>query len=133
MSSTTDGRPAREIIEEETEAYLAEVPPPDPDWPPDVWAVYNELQDRLFEMGLEVQAAVNACGIGDHNVHSRFRYVVGRGMKEWVLAHRLRLGKRLLAHPRVPITDIAFAVGYENPSGFSTTFRRREGCAPSAY
>lgn len=122
------------IIEREKEIYREEkLPEADPDWPPDVRAVYNELQDRLFEMGLEVQAVTDACGIGDHNIHSRFRYFVGKGMKEWVLTHRLQLAKRLLSSRQIPVTRIAFGIGYENPSGFSATFKRWEGHPPSEY
>lgn len=134
MSSTRSSRTSYEIIEQEKEAYLEEeVPGPDLEWPPDVRIVYNELRDRVFEMGLEAQEIVEHCGIGDNNIYTRFSYFTGRGIKEWILEHRLELAKRLLPRDQVPIGRIALSVGYENPSGFSTIFKRREGCPPSEF
>lgn len=116
------------------ETYLKEeLSAPAPDWPVDVRAVYRELQARVFEMGLEAQSVVDACGIGDNNIYTRYAHFTGQGIKETLLTHRLRLAKRLLANTELPISKIAFAVGYENPSGFSATFKRKEGYSPSEY
>ena len=133
MSLETEVRTPYEIIEQEKEAYLEALPEPDPDWPPDVRIIYETLQDRLFELGLRAQDVVEDCGIGDHNIYTRFHHFTGHGIKELALVHRLRLAKRLLEWEDVPIGRIALSVGYENPSGFSETFRRHEGCPPSAF
>ena len=133
MSNSRSSRTPYDLIEQEKETYLEELTDPDPDWPPDVRAVHKELQSRLFEMGLKAQSVVDACGIGDHNIHTRYVHFTGQGIKERILTHRLRFAKRLLAYSNLPVTKIAFAVGYENPSGFSATFKRREGCSPSDY
>lgn len=133
MSTKANERTPLEIIEQEKKAYLEELSKSDPEWPPDVRAVYNELRGRIFEVGLEVRTVVEACGIGDHNVRTRFNWFVGRGIKELILSHRLKLAKRLLTHDGIPIGMVAMAVGYASPGGFSATFKRWEGCSPSEY
>lgn len=119
-------------IEDEKAAYVESLSS-DPDWPPDVRAVYDELQNRLFEIGLEARDVVEGCGIHSHGVYSRFRYFTGHGIRAFLVHHRLRLARRLLRHESLTVTQIAFAVGYASSSGFCTTFKRRIGCTPIAY
>jgi AraC-like DNA-binding protein len=45
----------------------------------------------------------------------------------------LRRAKALLSEGRMPITDIALALGYADPAHFTRAFRRWTGVAPSAY
>lgn len=132
MLATNSSSP-HEIIDRERATYRETLPGPDPDWPPDVRAVYNELRRRLFEEGLEAQAVVKDCGIGSHNVYGRFRHHTEQGIKEFILHHRLRLAQRLLRYDSLSVSRIAFAVGYASSSGFCTTFKRKVGCTPTAF
>jgi len=128
----SDNRPP-EIIKAERTAYLDELSEPDPDWPPDVRTVYRTCRERLFEMGLEAQDVVAECGIGSHDVYSRFRHCTGYGIKEFIVHHRLQLAKRLLRYESLSVTQVAFAVGYVSSSGFCATFRRHVGCPPTEF
>lgn len=135
MSPDARDRSPYEIIEEERDAYLEELPAADPDWPTDVRIVYQELRDRLFDWGggVEARDVLDDCGIGTHNIYGRFGHVMGHGIKEFVVHHRLQLAKRLLQYKSLSVTEIALAVGYDSVSGFCTTFRRHEGCSPTAF
>jgi AraC-like DNA-binding protein len=132
--SNTDGRPSPdEIIEAEKAAYLSELPPPDPDWPPDVRAMYEELFDHLFDIGLKISDVMERCGLGNNNIFCRFGHFTGRTPKEFVLHHRMVLAKRLVKHETLTVTQVAFAVGYASPNGFSMTFKRRVGASPTTF
>jgi len=96
-------------------------------------AVYDTLLDRLFDVGLTAQAVVEDCGIRSHNIYSRFHLFVGTPIKSFVIHHRMECAKRLLRHDSLPIFRVAYAVGYASAGGFSTTFKRYEGCSPSAF
>lgn len=133
MSTASDRRAPSEIIEAERTAYVGDLPESEPDWPPDVCTVYRALRDRLFDWGVEAQEVIDDCGIGGHDIYSRFRHCTGYGIKEFVILHRLQLGKRLLRHEALSVSQVAFAVGYSSPSGFSKTFKRRVGCSPTAH
>lgn len=124
----------REIAEQEKAAYREALPPPDSDWRAAVQLIYTKVVERLFEEKITAREIVEDCGCGDNNVYTRFRYEVGRGIKEFIVRHRLRVAKHLLLHhEEVPVSEIAYAVGYSSPSGFCTTFKRREGCTPTAF
>lgn len=123
-----------EIIERETTAYRETVPTPDPDWPLDVRIVYKKLRGQLFDEELVIQNALDDWGLGNHDPYSRFGIGTGHdGIKAFVVHHRLQLAKRLLRRTSLSVTQIAFAAGYESSSGFCTTFKRREGCTPTAF
>lgn len=123
-----------EIIERETTAYRETVPAPDPDWPVDVRIVYKKLRGQLFDEELVIQDVLDDCGLGSHDTYSRFGIKTGHdGIKTFVVHHRLQLAKRFLRRTALSVTQIAFAVGYESSSGFCTTFKRREGCTPTAF
>ena len=123
-----------QIIDAEQAAYVDELPEPDPNWPPDVRTVYRALRDRLFDWeGGEAQEVLDDCGIGSHDVYSRFRHCTGFGIKEFVVHHRIEFAKRLLRYESPTVSQVAFAVGYDSPSGFSKTFKRRVGRSPTDF
>lgn len=126
-------RPPHRIIDAERTAYLDALPPPDPDWPPDVRVLYEDLHDHLFEAGLTIGDVKERCGIGNHNVSSRFKWHVGNAPKRYITYHRLKLAKELLRYEKVSVTQVAFGVGYNTPNAFSAIFKRWANCTPSEY
>jgi transcriptional regulator GlxA family with amidase domain len=46
---------------------------------------------------------------------------------------RLKRARRLLATSSTKVIDVAFEVGYSDPSHFARAFRRWAGVAPSTY
>lgn len=125
-----------DIIEQEIEAYREGMPPPDPVWPVDLRALMVDLQDHLFDPGLRIKEAEERCGLGDHNISTRFAYFVGDCPKAYVTGHRITLAKHLLRHEelqRVKLIRIALAVGYGSQSAFTMAFKKHEGCTPGVY
>lgn len=134
MPRDGDGRALQEVIEAERTAYLEGLPEPQPNWPPDVRVVYRTVVDQLFDWGgVEAQEVLEECGIGSHDIYSRFRFCTGHGIKVFVIHHRLGLAKCLLSDERLSVTQIAIAVGYSSCGGFSATFRRRVGETPTKW
>ena len=48
-------------------------------------------------------------------------------------AVRLRHAKRLLQRPDLPMTEIAFRLGYSDPAHFTRAFRRLAKITPTHY
>lgn len=117
----------------ERKAYRATLEEADPDWPSDVQVAIKDLNEHLFEADLRVREVRERCGLYNNNITTRFGYYVGMGMKDYIVHHRLKLGKLLLRRTDVPIKYVALAVGYKSPSSFSTTFKRWVGCPPGAF
>ena len=52
---------------------------------------------------------------------------------QWLLRVRLRAAAEKLAATKVPVTEIALDVGFEDLSNFTRTFRAEFGASPREY
>lgn len=133
MSFHRTSNPSTDRLKETCRQYLAATPPPHPAWPPDVQVVFRAVMAHVLDEGITAKALLLRCGLRDHNVYSRFKHYVGLGIKAIIVRFRMRFARLLLRDEEVPIAQIAQAVGYRSPGGFSATFRRHWGCSPTAY
>lgn len=62
-----------------------------------------------------------------------FRQATGHTPHQWLTIQRIGRARELLADPKLAITDIALAVGYETPSAFAASFRKVTGASPSQF
>jgi AraC-like DNA-binding protein len=62
-----------------------------------------------------------------------FRSVTGTTPHQYLIGARLRLAMRLLLDTEVPVTQVAYEVGFQDLSNFVNTFRRVVGRSPGAY
>jgi AraC family transcriptional regulator len=52
---------------------------------------------------------------------------------QYLIEQRIVVAKRLLTETQLPIADIAYQVGFNSQSHFTTLFRKRVGATPAAY
>lgn len=71
-------------------------------------------------------------GMGRRTFTRIFHQQTGMGLATWRQQVRVMEALSLLAQGR-PVTSIAFEVGYDSPSAFTSMFRRTVGQPPSAY
>ncbi len=136
MSTAFPSGEVHDLIEQEIECYKAALPHPDPDWPVDVRVLMSQLNQRLFETELRIGELMRQCGLRSHEASTYFANYIGVAPKEYRLFHQTELAKRLIQHEglmRVPIYQVALAVGYEKHSAFSTMFKKRVGCPPTMF
>lgn len=78
----------------------------------------------------ELSAAV---GMNVHHFSRMFKRSTGLSPHQYLGNIRLERAKRLLVDGRARIIEIAYEIGYENPSQFSEFFRKRTGLSPSEF
>jgi AraC family transcriptional regulator len=83
------------------------------------------------ELSLEKMAKI-AC-ISPFYFHRLFHAYMGETLADYVKRIRLQRAAKRLRYSDVPITDIAFDLGYESPSGFSKVFNQVMGKSPREY
>lgn len=71
-------------------------------------------------------------GVSERHLRRALGRELGVSPVELAQTHRLLLAKRLLAETALPVTDIAFASGFESLRRFNVSFRERYGMSPSA-
>jgi AraC-like DNA-binding protein len=118
-------------MREELSSFLRGLPRQAAPLPRDVAAVLEFIHAHSFESSLNVNMVKHGCRIRNNNISSRFRIVLGLGIREYIETLRLYAASRLLQGQRFEVYLIAMAVGYEHQETFCRAFRRCFGCPPS--
>lgn len=82
-------------------------------------------------ISLDTLAAV--AGLSKFHFLRVFKGAYGETPFQRLTRLRIEEAKRQLTANTVPVTQVAFACGYENPSHFAAAFRRLTGVAPQEY
>ena len=91
------------------------------------------IHEHLFDPQLNVQRVKDQCALKNHNVSSRFKQQMGKGMRQYIEAQRIEAAAHLLRHESLKIYWIAFRVGYTYVESFERAFKRQKRCSPSAF
>ncbi|HEY3568941.1 MAG TPA: helix-turn-helix transcriptional regulator [Thermoanaerobaculia bacterium] len=117
-------------LRRELDFFLPELPQV-ASMPRDVTAVLEFIHHHIFESSLDVNTVKRGCRIKNNNISTRFRVVLGLGIREYIERLRLYAASRILRDRRFEIYLIAMAVGYDHQETFCRAFRRHFGHPPS--
>jgi transcriptional regulator GlxA family with amidase domain len=92
----------------------------------------NWLKDHFRERGA-IPRVVEVSNIPERTLKRRFKIATGSTLIEYVQNLRVEEAKRLLEGGDMPVDEISFEAGYEDPSFFRRLFKRRTGLTPSQY
>ncbi len=73
------------------------------------------------------------CGMSSYHFSHAFTETFSLTFQEFVLRFRIFEACKELQHPNVPVANVAYSVGFNDPSYFARMFRRFIGVSPSAY
>lgn len=62
-----------------------------------------------------------------------FKMATGQPPHRYITQRRMERAKMLLAVTRLPVAEVAYRVGFSNPSHFSAQFRKATGTTPKGY
>jgi transcriptional regulator GlxA family with amidase domain len=99
-------------------------------------AVVRSCEDWLEEHFTEkdaLQVAVANAGIPERTLKRRFKQATGCTLIDYLQNLRVEEAKRLLETGALPLDEISFRAGYDDPSFFRRLFKRRTGVNPSDY
>ena len=91
------------------------------------------IEDHLCEPDLSLEAIAKGNAISLRYLHSLFT-LEGTSVSHWVWNRRLEISYDMLLnsnHDAHTLTEIAYRVGFNSSSHFSTAFRRKFGVRPS--
>ena len=95
----------------------------------------REATDRIAAgalNGRSVEALAAELGVSQRHLRRALEREIGVSPVELAQTHRLLLAKRLLVDTTLPVTQIAYASGFQSLRRFNATFRERYRLAPSA-
>lgn len=94
--------------------------------------VLDFMESRLGE-DVRVSELAALTGQDSRTFTRAFFATTGLAPYAYFTLRRMELAKQLLLDKRLSITEIAFCVGYTNPSKFAAAFKRTCGMSPSAW
>lgn len=82
---------------------------------------------------VDLDRAAQQAGLSPYHFLRLFSRAVGVTPHQYLLRCRLRLAARLLAESDLPVTQVAFDVGFGDLSNFVRSFGRAAGVSPGAF
>lgn len=73
------------------------------------------------------------CGVSRSAFSDKFQTVVGTAPIRYLLHWRMALAKDELRRGALSVSEIAYSIGFQSSSAFSTAFKRAVGCSPKFF
>ncbi|HET6831984.1 MAG TPA: helix-turn-helix domain-containing protein [Solirubrobacterales bacterium] len=86
-----------------------------------------------FAVAAPVEEMARWSGLAPRTFKRRFKLATGHTPISYVQQIRVERAKRLLETCDVPVEEVSWSVGYEDPASFRRLFKRLTGLAPGAY
>jgi AraC-like DNA-binding protein len=80
-----------------------------------------------------VDALAKLCHVSRSTFAGRFRAIVGMAPIDYLLNWRMAIAKDALSRGTKSVGEIAFDIGFQSPSAFTTAFTRVIGCPPTHF
>lgn len=94
---------------------------------------YKELIENNYKRGLSVGDYANLLNISSKTLASITKKNVGKTPSQLIVERVVLEAKRLLKFTALQINEIAFQLGFEDPSYFVKYFKKKVGSSPRAF
>lgn len=89
--------------------------------------------EEHFREHIEQKAMAERCGMTPFRFSRLFKQTYKVGFLEFILTKRMENAEQLLRNSQMPITSIAYAIGFQDPSYFARAFKQHFGSCPSDF
>jgi AraC family transcriptional regulator len=94
--------------------------------------VLDYIETYLAEDLSVIELSHIAC-LSPYHFGKMFKCSMGTSVHQYVLRRRIERAKSMLLSRKLPLSEIALVVGFQDQSQFTTIFRRHVGVTPGAY
>ena len=91
------------------------------------------VNENLTNPDFTIETLTHEVGISRAQLHRKMKEMTGLSASEFVRNLRLEQAARLIRERKVNITQVAYAVGFNNQAHFSTVFKKFFGMTPTEY
>lgn len=95
--------------------------------------VKEAILNRLSDEQLSVESLAEEIGLSRAHFYRKITALTGLPVNELIQNFRLERAAQLLAQQWGPVSQVAYEVGFSNPSYFSKRFKEKFGVSPSEY
>ena len=95
--------------------------------------IMNVVNRRIDDSDFNVEALASEVGLSRVQLHRRMKELTGLPVGDFIRNLRLQQAAKLLAAGDTTVSQVTYAVGFSNPTHFSTAFKKHFGVTPSEY
>ena len=95
--------------------------------------IINTLNRHMNDPELNVETLATAVGISRVHMHRKLKELTNMSARDFIKSVRLKQAAEMLSEKKLTIAEVAYAVGYTNPSYFTTNFKEHFGMSPKDY
>ena len=89
--------------------------------------------DAHYHERIREEEVAQLCGMNASTFSRSFKKEHAKTFRDYLINFRISRARELLQNPNASVTDIAYIVGFQDPSYFTRIFRRIVGMSPSRY
>jgi len=93
----------------------------------------TDYVEANLDSELPLAALAKEAGLSSMYFAAQFRHATGMRPHEYVVRQRIRCAKAMLRETSTPIVEVAFSVGFQSQSHFTTVFKRIVGFTPERW
>jgi two-component system, response regulator YesN len=90
-----------------------------------IWGNYNQE--------ISLRKLSGAVGVSPYYLSHLFKKEMGISFLEYLTSVRMSIAKNLLKQTAMSVMEVCLEVGYQDPSHFAKTFKKKEGIHPTEY
>jgi YesN/AraC family two-component response regulator len=91
------------------------------------------IMQNLANDTFSVEELASAVNMSRSNLFRKLKSLTGQSPLEFIFSMRLKKSLELLLHRKMNVSEIAFEVGFKNPSSFTKAFKKQFGKSPSLF
>ena len=91
------------------------------------------VNENLSDPDFGMEVLTREVGISRAQLHRKMKELTGISTSEFIRNLRLEQAARLIREKKVNITQVAYAVGFNNQAHFSTVFKKHFGMSPTEF
>ena len=95
--------------------------------------IQSIIDEYLSEQDFNVNILVEKMQMSKTSFYNRVKEVTGKSPIEYINYYKLLKSKEYLLQGKYNISEIAYNLGYTDPSYFARVFKKEFGCTPSVF
>ena len=95
--------------------------------------IMRVINEHMQDADFNVDKLAEEVGLSRTQLHRKMKEMTGISTGEFVRNLRLQQAARLIKEKKVNVTQVAYAVGFNNQTYFSTVFKKHFGRTPTEY
>ncbi len=95
--------------------------------------IMKVINANMDNADFTVEAFAIEVGMSRVHLHRKLKELTNQSPRDFIRNMRLQQASRLLSENKLPISEVAYMVGFKNANHFSVAFKELYGTTPSAY